>query len=86
MVYVESDADNNVTDARSLGIHLRQNTAEFAAAEQNVIGPAQIRMQAGNLFDRFRYRNAGNQRDWQRFSRGTGGTQHDRAIDTDRLS
>ncbi len=61
MVYIDPDAYHHVADACGLGIHLGQDAAELPAAQQDIVGPAQIGMQAGGLLHGFRDCDAGDQ-------------------------
>ncbi len=46
-VHVDADADNDETDAGGFGLHFGQDTAELARAGEQVVGPAEIRVEAG---------------------------------------
>jgi len=39
---IDADPNHGVADARDLGIEFREDPAEFARAEEQIVGPAQI--------------------------------------------
>ena len=42
LVDVDADADDGVVDAVGLGVHLGEDAAEFPAADEQIVGPANV--------------------------------------------
>ena len=42
LVHVDADADDGVMDAIGLGVHFGEDAAEFSAAEEKIVGPADV--------------------------------------------
>jgi diaminopimelate decarboxylase len=78
---VEPDTHHHVAHARWLGVHLGEDAAELLAAQHQVVGPAQVGTQAGDLLDGALHRQARGQREHQHVAGRDIGTQQDGAID-----
>ena len=81
LVDVDADADDGVVDAVGLGVHLGEDAAEFAAADEQIVGPADVRKRI-QIFSGSIARGEPRDERQQRRVRGRNRrTQQDAAID-----
>ena len=79
LVHVDADADDGVVDAIGLGVHLGEDAAEFLAADEQVVGPANVGERGRVSSARRRARRGRDQREQRRVRRGNRRPQQNRA-------
>src|SRR5688500_5886942 len=84
LVSVHADAHHRVADLITLCAHLGEDAGKFAPVEKQVVGPAEVGMQAGEWRNRRLHRQPGGEGERQRVLSAERGPQHDRYMDAER--
>src|SRR6185369_546658 len=81
LVHVDTDADHCIAHPRDLGIHLCENSAEFALAEHDIVGPTKIGTNGRNTLNGITHGESRDQRKQKCVGGSQRGTQDHRRVD-----
>ncbi len=83
MIHVDPDADDDVIHPLVCARRLGQDPRDLAALDQYVVGPFELSGHAGNLLDRLRHPEAGDQREQWYSGRQWLGSQQNRSVEAE---
>src|SRR6185437_16354151 len=81
MVHIDADANHGMIYPRTFRTHFGEDSRKLLVIEQEIVRPANVSLQTGDLLDRILHRNTCNQRQPQRVTGRERWIQKERAID-----
>ncbi len=81
LVHVDADAHDRVAHASDLRVQFGENPAELFPAQEQIVGPANIGLERGDLAHRFAHRETGGERKPENVRGRDAGAQQDADVE-----